>query len=235
MTYNIALSAAAGQPATMSSREIAEFVGTTHDSVLKTVRNLIEKGVVFENETPYVHEQNGQTYSEFLLSYRNTMVVVSGYSVEVRARIIDRWQELEQEKGFKKKAELPQDYISALEHLLESKKAEQLAIAQRNVAIATKAEIGHRREATAMNTASQAVKKANALEVELDKSKEYATIKRMEMKYHGTKFNWRLLKSTGQEMGVGATEVFDQNYGTVKAYHRSVWMEAYALSIGDDQ
>lgn len=80
---------------TMSSREIADLTGSTHDNVLKTVRALVAKGVVFGNETPYVHPQNGQTYSEFLLNYRDTMVVVSGYSVELRARIIDRWQELE--------------------------------------------------------------------------------------------------------------------------------------------
>ena len=60
---HLALSAAAGQPAKMSSREIADFVGTTHDSVLKTIRLLVKKGVVLENETPYVHQQNGQTYS----------------------------------------------------------------------------------------------------------------------------------------------------------------------------
>jgi len=80
---------------TMSSREIAELTGSTHDNVLKTIRNLVERGVVFTNETPYRHPQNGQTYNEFLLTYRDTMVVVSGYSVELRARIIDRWQDLE--------------------------------------------------------------------------------------------------------------------------------------------
>jgi len=79
----------------MSSREIGDLTGSSHDNVLKTIRSLIQKGVVSSNETPYVHPQNGQTYSEFLLSYRDTMVVVSGYSVELRAKIIDRWQELE--------------------------------------------------------------------------------------------------------------------------------------------
>lgn len=83
------------EQATMTSREIADLTGSTHDNVLKTVRHLIEKGVVSGNATPYVHPQNGQTYSEFRLNYRDTMVVVSGYSVEMRAKIIDRWQALE--------------------------------------------------------------------------------------------------------------------------------------------
>jgi phage antirepressor YoqD-like protein len=79
----------------MSSREIAELTGSTHDNVLKTVRALVKRGVVSSNETPYIHSQNGQTYVEFLLTYRDSMVVVSGYNVELRAKIIDRWQELE--------------------------------------------------------------------------------------------------------------------------------------------
>lgn len=80
---------------TMSSREIAQLTKSSHDNVLKTVRRLVKEGIVSGNETPYVHPQNGQTYSEFHLDYRNTMVVVSGYSPELRARIIDRWMELE--------------------------------------------------------------------------------------------------------------------------------------------
>jgi phage antirepressor YoqD-like protein len=80
---------------TMSSREIADLTGSTHDNVLKTIRALVKRGVVSSNETPYTHRQNGQTYAEFLLNYRDSMVVVSGYSVELRAKIIDRWQELE--------------------------------------------------------------------------------------------------------------------------------------------
>ena len=65
-------------PLTMSSREIAELTGSSHDNVLKTVRSLVERGVVSGNETPYVHPQNGQTYVELRLNYRDTMVVVSG-------------------------------------------------------------------------------------------------------------------------------------------------------------
>lgn len=94
LNKNISVIATAEEK-TMTSREIAALTGSKHDSVLKTIRALVERGVVFGNETPYTHPQNGQTYTEFSLDYRNTMVVVSGYSAELRAKIIDRWQELE--------------------------------------------------------------------------------------------------------------------------------------------
>jgi len=120
--------------------------------------------------------------------------------------------------------ELAKEQVALYEAIEVKEKELQLAIA-------TKAEIGSRREATAMNTASQAVKKANALEIELDKSKEYCTVKRMQMLHHGISINWRLLKSAGVDLGIESIEVFDQNYGSVKAYHRDVWLEAYALTF----
>ena len=115
---------------TMSSREIAEFVGASHDSVLKSLRYLAGRGVIFGNETPYTHPQNGQTYPEFLLDYRNTMVVVSGYSAEVRARIIDRWQALEEQQMPK----VPQTLAQALR--LAADQAEQIEHQQEQLALA---------------------------------------------------------------------------------------------------
>jgi len=212
---------------TMTSREIAELAAVPHESVLKTVRRLIAEGIVFGNDTPYTHPQNGQTYVEFHLSFRDTMVIISGYNVELRAKIIDRWQELENSQPAPR--ELTR--MELLQIAMDAEREKEAALALANHAIATKAEIGSRREATAMNTASQAVKKAQALEIELDKSKQYSSIKRMEMLHHGLKFDWRKLKSTGLEMGVEPIEIFDANYGTVKAYHADVWMETYALSI----
>ncbi len=122
------------------------------------------------------------------------------------------------------KPAIPQSFPEAL-------RLAATAMEERDRAIATKAEIGSRREATAMSTASAAVRKANKLQVELDKSQEYCTVKRMQMNHHGQKFNWRLLKRNSEAMGIPAIDVYDANYGTVKAYHLDVWQKAYAVSI----
>lgn len=212
-----------GNGATMTSREIAELTGKRHDSVIRTISTLISSSIIQQPQIVEVKNHQGQTVKECVFSgdqgKRDTLVLVARLSPEFTAAIVDRWQELESID----KPSIPQTYIQALEALVESEK-------QKELAIATKAEIGNRREATAMNTASQAVKRANKLEIELDKSQEWSTIKRMEI-ITGLSFNWRLLKSAGADLGINAKDVFDPNFGTVKAYHADVWREAYALDI----
>ncbi|WP_448089492.1 Rha family transcriptional regulator [Pseudomonas azerbaijanoccidentalis] len=80
---------------TMSSREVAELTGKSHDNVLRDARGLLAAGVLKSEETTYRHPQNGQLYPEFIMDQRDCLVLVSGYNAKIRAKIIDRWQELE--------------------------------------------------------------------------------------------------------------------------------------------
>lgn len=114
---------------TMTSRQIAETVGSEHHNVLATIRRLIAEGVILGNETPYTHPQNGQEYTEFQLDYRNTMVVASGYSAELRAKIIDRWIALESESKAPAFA-IPQTFAEALRLAADQQETIQQQAAQ---------------------------------------------------------------------------------------------------------
>lgn len=74
-----------------------------------------------------------------------------------------------------------------------------------------------------------------ALQIELDRSKEWYSIKRMEKLNKGMHFDWRLLKKESQRLGVEVKQVFDANYGNVNAYHSSVWESLFfdTLNYGD--
>jgi len=105
----------------MSTREIAQLTGKSHDNVLRDARRLAAEGVLKSEETQYTHPQNGQSYPEFLLSQRDTLVLVSGYNAKLRAKIIDRWQELE--ARVLAEVQIPQTFAEALR--LAADQAEQ--------------------------------------------------------------------------------------------------------------
>lgn len=78
----------------MSSREIADLTGKDHDNVRRDIKNIAEQlSVSFEEKVE--PSMGGRPSKVFWLPKRETLILVSGYSVELRARIIDRWQELE--------------------------------------------------------------------------------------------------------------------------------------------
>lgn len=121
----------------MSSREIAELVERRHDSVKRTIERLQEKGLI--QLTPMVEVKNhlGQMVSEYRLIKRDTYIVVAQLCPEFTARLVDRWQELENQQ--KPTALLPQNYLQALEKLVETEREKQ-ALALENQAMRPKAE-----------------------------------------------------------------------------------------------
>jgi len=202
--------AAAGEPA----------ISNTH--FIDKVRDELDLGDDSFFTIP--HEQNLKLQSVAVISIEQATLVGMRESKSVRRAVLDVLKEMSAPKA-------PTTYIAALEALIESEKAKESALQIANHALATKAEIGNRREATAMNTASQAVKQVNKLEIELDKAKEWSTIKRMEMLHPTMKFNWRKLKSVSNALELDIQTVPDANYFEVKSYHAKAWFEAYGIEI----
>lgn len=88
----------AATPQTMSSREIAELCNARHNDVVATIQRLFDQGILRESRNiprAVPPEGRGRPIEVYDLTKRDTLVVVSGYSAELRAKIIDRWQELE--------------------------------------------------------------------------------------------------------------------------------------------
>nr|DAY22365.1 MAG TPA: KilAC domain protein [Caudoviricetes sp.] len=105
---------------TMSSREIADLVESRHDSVKRTIERLQDKGLI--QLTPMVEVKNhlGQIVTEYQLIKRDTYVVVAQLSPEFTARLVDRWQELENQQL----PQIPQTLSEALR--LAADQAEQI-------------------------------------------------------------------------------------------------------------
>lgn len=89
---------AIGATQTMSSREIAELTGKDHRNVMRDIRTMLAElhgeGGVLSFEHSYFNSQNKEQ-PEFRLPKRESLILVSGYSVTLRAKIVDRWAELE--------------------------------------------------------------------------------------------------------------------------------------------
>lgn len=112
--------------------------------------------------------------------------------------------------------------------------------AERDEAIRTKAEIGSRREATAMATASAAVRKAAALENELGRGRDYKSVKGIPWfldLFADTPAAYsvagRKLSDMSRRMDYEIREIEDSRFGSVKAYHVDV-IEAFRLALKND-
>ncbi|ALE03440.1 phage antirepressor KilAC domain-containing protein [Bartonella ancashensis] len=83
---------------TMSSREIAELCGKRHDHVRRDIKQMLEE-LYSKRDIPkfgdiYLDARSRSQHC-YHLPKRECLVLVSGYSTALRAKIIDCWQALE--------------------------------------------------------------------------------------------------------------------------------------------
>ena len=110
---------------TMSSKEIANVTGKEHSNIMRDIRNILEqlenKGAFNFELSSYKSEQN-KDVPMYLLDKKACLLLASGYDANLRAKIINRWEELESKNlhAFS----IPQTYSQAL--MLAAKQAEQI-------------------------------------------------------------------------------------------------------------
>jgi phage regulator Rha-like protein len=231
-----------GDAVTMSSREIAELVESRHDSVKRTIERLVERKVIGSPPMVEYLDGLGRPATEYLFSgdkgKRDSFVVVAQLSPEFTGALVDRWQKLEEQQ-----ADVSLDTDEGKLLVIQGLATKQLAliaenkkvIQQRDHAIETKAEIGSRREATAMATASAAVREARQLRERLGMGVTQATIVAVE-KALGREFGrsgWRPLKKWCEARDIKAPHVVHPTFGSVIAWPAGAWMDAYQIDLAD--
>ena len=83
----------------MSSREIAEYTGKEHRSVLRDIRTMLEQlGKDVNSFVQMSQDSYGRAQPVFNLPKDLTLTLVSGYSVPMRHAIVTRLQELEAQR-----------------------------------------------------------------------------------------------------------------------------------------
>lgn len=96
-----------GQVMSMDSREIAELVEKRHTHVLADIDAMLASlGIHSAGFSAQYNDATGRSLRCYRLPYRETMILVSGYRVDLRARVVDRWLLLEQ-SGANRASSLP--------------------------------------------------------------------------------------------------------------------------------
>lgn len=74
-----------------------------------------------------------------------------------------------------------------------------------------------------------------ALNIKLDSSLEYASIKKVKKAFPSKEIKWQELKCQSTSLGIKINKAADQNYGAVNTYHADVWSSVYGIDIKELQ
>jgi len=164
----------------------------------------------------------------YVVSERDSYIIVAQLCPEYTAKLVDYW--IATKNQVVQPVTLPLTYKEALLALVQAEEDKERLAIERDHAVATKAEIGNRREATAMATASHAVRKANTLQAELGRCKSHATIIAIENATRD-QYQWQPLKKWCKDRAIKPIEVVDPRWGKVKSWPAQAWLEVYGVNI----
>lgn len=124
-------------PVTMSSREIAELTGKEHRNVRRDIENMA-KELLLSFEQKVLDSTGGRPSVVYLLQRREVEILLTGYSIPLRAKVIDRLHELEQAQ---RPFALPRNFSEALRLAAELEEQKE-ALRLQNEAMKPAAEVG---------------------------------------------------------------------------------------------
>lgn len=236
----------------VTSQQVAEAFGKQHAHVLRDIAQILTQ--VPENfiesnfgcvEYPVKRGFGTEMTKAYLLSKDGFILLTMGYTGEKAMKFkvdyINRFNEMEEQLRSGSPA-IPdfQNPALAARAWAEQYERRQIAEAQRDEAIRTKAEIGNRREATAMATASAAIRQRDALADKLGEGKHYKQVKAIPWLlevFHESAGMYsqvgRKLSQLGERMGLSPRIKEDSQYGTIKIHHVEV-IEALRLALKQD-
>ena len=237
----------------VTSLQVAEAFGKEHKNVLRDIEQVLTQvpeifGKLNFEPTEYELKNNlgfPVKHPLYLITKDGFTLLTMGYTGEkamkFKVAYIARFNEMEEQLRSGSPA-IPdfQNPALAARAWAEQYERRQIAEAQRDEAIRTKAEIGSRREATSMATASAAVRQRDALADQLGEGKHYKQVKAIPWLlevFHESSGMYsqvgRKLSQLGERMGLQPRITEDSHYGTVKIHHVEV-IEALRLALKQD-
>lgn len=228
---------------TMSSREIAKLTKKEHKHVIRDIWDMLSDLYGIDKDGPDLDHKKNQTVtlsdgvevtvdyrgyvSHFRLDKPHVECLLTGYSAVLRMKVIKHIYKLEEQIN---RRSLPSNYKEALLALVQAETEKEQIAFERDQAVETKAWIGEKREATAMATASVAVRAKNKLAERLGESKNYAAIIPVEKRLN-QKFKWQPLRKWCQENGVEPHKVDDPRFGSVNSWPREAWLAVHGVDL----
>ncbi|HHU4094662.1 TPA: hypothetical protein ACUB6M_000631 [Citrobacter freundii] len=172
--------------------------------------------------------KGGRPSEGIIMQIKQALRVAARESKAVRRGLVDKLEARYQPAPVQRE-------LSTMEILQIAMASEQGRLAEKDradEAERTKAEIGSRREATAMATASAAVRKSKQLAERLGESGKHATVKAVKS-VTDIEYGWRPLKKWCQENGLEPHKVPDAQFGFVKSWPREAWVAVYGVDLID--
>ncbi len=222
--------------------DLAERLGFSRPrDIRKLINRLLDANSIALEQIRVATAQSpggGRPSTVYYLSEKAVFKVVTKSETEKAGQITDEMIDvfIDYRTGKLTAPQLPQTFAEALRLAAQLEEDKLLAEGQRDEAIRTKAQIGSRREAVAMATASVATRRVNKLEEQLGVNEQWKQVKAISWLREFFAISrvmyqqvGRKLSAISSELELKPKEIEDSNYGKIKAYHVDVVDEFYRL------